>query len=139
MLKFNQSLNPVQAGERVLQFADYFSLWGSLGVGLLVMMAGASLLPALSLPQAFAAIAIGSVLGAALLGYIGHIGARTGLSSAGLIRPSLGRGLSWLPVALNIAQLIGWGWCWGLSGPMCRWRCSLFWLALCWRVCWRWP
>ena len=108
MLKFNQSLNPVQAGERVLQFADYFSLWGSLGVGLLVMMAGASLLPALSLPQAFAAIAIGSVLGAALLGYIGHIGARTGLSSAGLIRPSLGRGLSWLPVALNIAQLIGW-------------------------------
>jgi len=108
MLKFNQSLNPVQAGERVLHFADYVSLWGSLGVGLLVMMAGASLLPALSLPQAFAAILIGSLLGAALLGYIGYIGARTGLSSAGLIRSSLGRGLSWLPVALNILQLIGW-------------------------------
>eukprot|EP01037_Dinobryon_pediforme_P012746 gene12746-12842_t len=104
----NQSLNPIPKSERVLDFSDFASLWGSLGVGLLVMLAGASLLPALSLGQALAAILIGTILGAALLGTIGRIGASTGLSSAGLIRPTLGRGLAWLPIALNILQLIGW-------------------------------
>eukprot|EP01037_Dinobryon_pediforme_P013262 gene13262-13370_t len=104
----NQSLNPIPKSERVLDLSDYASLWGSLGVGLLVMLAGASLLPALSLAQALGAILVGTVLGAALLGYIGRIGAATGLSSAGLIRPTLGRGLAWMPIALNILQLIGW-------------------------------
>ena len=108
MSEYNQSLNPVSAQARVLDFFDFLSLWGSLGVGLLVMLAGASLLPALSLAQALGAIFVGSVLGAALLGWVGRLGAVTGLSSAGLIWPSLGKGFARVPVVLNILQLIGW-------------------------------
>ena len=105
----NQSLTPVPQGERVLSFLDFFSLWGSLGVGLLVMSGGALLLPGLSFGQALAAIVAGTVIGSALLGYVGYIGAQTGLSSAGLFQPTLGRGALWLPALLNILQLLGWG------------------------------
>lgn len=104
----NQSLTPVAANGRALDFADFAALWGSLGVGLLVMLAGAALLPALSMGQAFAAIAAGTLFGALLLGAVGYLGAKTGLSSAGLIWQSLGSKLAFLPILLNILQLIGW-------------------------------
>lgn len=104
----NQSLTPVADDARALDFFDFAALWGSLGVGLLVMLAGAALLPALSLGQAFGAIATGTLFGALLLGAVGYLGAKTGLSSAGLIWPSLGSRIAFLPIVLNILQLIGW-------------------------------
>ncbi len=104
----NQSLTPVAANDRSLDFVDFAALWGSLGVGLLVMLAGAALLPALSVGQAFGAIAAGTVFGALLLGAVGYLGAKTGLSSAGLIWRSLGSRLAFVPIVLNVLQLLGW-------------------------------
>ncbi len=66
----NRALAPVTAQERVFAWRDHASLWFSLGVGLLVMQMGAYLLPALSPLHALIAIAIGSLIGAGLLGWV---------------------------------------------------------------------
>jgi hypothetical protein len=56
-----------------------------------VLQAGAFLVPGLSLPMALAAIVTGSVLGALLLAAAGVVGADTGLSAIGSLRPGAGR------------------------------------------------
>ncbi len=43
-----------------------------------------------------------------LLAWVGHLGAASGVSSAGLIWSALGRRFAVLPIALNVLQLIGW-------------------------------
>jgi nucleobase:cation symporter-1, NCS1 family len=88
--------------------ANHASLWFSLGVGLLVMQVGAYLFPALGTKDALIAIAVGSVIGAGLLGWTARIGCLTGLSSAGLMHAVYGRNMAKLPVLLNILQLLGW-------------------------------
>ncbi len=73
---------------------DALSLWFSLGISLLVLQAGAFLVPGLSLPMGLLAIVIGSGLGVLLLACAGVVGADTGLSAMGSLRLSLGaRGL----------------------------------------------
>ena len=52
-------IDPVPERLRVLGGFDLALLWGNLGVSLLVVVAGAILVPALSLPSAFVAIAVG--------------------------------------------------------------------------------
>lgn len=105
----NQALAPVAAQDRVFVWRDHASLWFSLGVGLLVMQMGAYLLPALSPVQALMAITLGSLIGAALLGWVGKLGCDSGLSSAGLMHSVYGRHFARLPIVLNIIQLLGWG------------------------------
>ena len=105
----NRALAPVTAQERVFAWRDHASLWFSLGVGLLVMQMGAYLLPALSPLHALIAIAIGSLIGAGLLGWVGKLGCDSGLSSAGLMHSVYGRRFARLPIVLNIIQLLGWG------------------------------
>jgi putative hydroxymethylpyrimidine transporter CytX len=105
----NQALAPVAAQDRVFVWRDHASLWFSLGVGLLVMQMGAYLLPALSPGQALTAITLGSLVGAALLGWVGKMGCDSGLSSAGLMHSVYGRHFARLPIVLNIIQLLGWG------------------------------
>ena len=56
-------IEPVPQGERKLGFLDFFVLWGSLGAGLLVMLAGTLLVPRLGLGAALVAIVIGTLLG----------------------------------------------------------------------------
>ncbi len=102
-------LTPVPAERRVFGTRDAFSLWFSLGIGLLVLQAGAFLVPGLSLPMALAAIVVGSVLGALLLAAAGVVGADTGLSSMGALRLTLGRRGAAVPAVLNAVQLAGWG------------------------------
>ncbi|WP_188584049.1 putative hydroxymethylpyrimidine transporter CytX [Azorhizobium oxalatiphilum] len=102
-------LIPVPAGQRVFTQRDAFALWFSLGIGLLVLQAGAFLVPALSLGMAFGAILVGSLLGVLLLACVGVIGADTGLASMAMLRPSLGLRGAALPTLLNIVQLVGWG------------------------------
>lgn len=102
-------IEPVPAEARRLGFLDYAVLWGDLGVGLLVMAAGALLVPGLGLPQALLAIVVGTLLGNLLLAATGYIGSRTGAPTMVLLRPALGRLGSYLPTALNVLQLIGWG------------------------------
>ena len=60
---------------RVLGLLDTTVLWGNLGVSLLVLVAGAFLVPALSLPQALVAIVVGCLIGNLMLGAAGVIGA----------------------------------------------------------------
>ncbi|MFQ3662068.1 MAG: putative hydroxymethylpyrimidine transporter CytX [Chloroflexaceae bacterium] len=103
------ALTPVPKHLRIFQFGDCFALWSSLGVGLLVLQAGALLAPGLSFWAASAAIVLGSLIGATLLGLAGVIGSDTGVATMAALRPTLGiRGAS-LPTLLNVLQLIGWG------------------------------
>lgn len=102
-------LTPVPPTRRVFATGDAFSLWFSLGIGLLVLQAGAFLVPGLSLPHALAAILVGSVAGVLLLGLAGVVGADTGLSAIGSLRPALGVRGAAIPAVLNAVQLTGWG------------------------------
>ena len=105
----NEALAPLNDHQRVFHLRDHASLWFSLGVGLLVMQVGAYLMPALGTQEALAAIVLGSVAGAGLLGWVAKIGCDSGLASAGLMHAVYGRRFAGLPIALNIVQLLGWG------------------------------
>jgi NCS1 family nucleobase:cation symporter-1 len=83
-------------------------LWGSLGLSLLVVVAGTTLVPALSLPDALLAILVGGVFGNVLLGLAAAIGADAGVPAMVLLRAPLGRAGSWLPTGLNVLQNLGW-------------------------------
>ena len=100
-------INPVPAKHRVLGGFDYFVLWASLGVGLLVFSAG-SLLSAASFADAILAIIVGSAAGSLLLALAGKIGSDHGAPSIVTMRPAFGIRGSYLPSILNIMQLIGW-------------------------------
>jgi nucleobase:cation symporter-1, NCS1 family len=102
-------LTPVPQERRAFEARDAFSLWFSLGIGLLVLQAGAFLVPGLSLGAALAAIVAGSVLGALLLAAAGVVGTDTGLSAMGALRLTLGARGAAVPAALNAVQLVGWG------------------------------
>lgn len=100
---------PVPASQRRFGARDMFSLWFSLGVGLMVLQLGALLAPGLGMSGALLAIACGTALGVLLLGAVAVIGTDTGLSSMGALRLSLGRHGVALPALLNLLQLVGWG------------------------------
>ena len=85
-----QGLEPVSREARQLGAWAYAVLWGDLGIGLLVLLAGSFLVPALSLPQALGAIVVGSVIGVTLLGLTGIVGSQTGLPTMVCLRPALG-------------------------------------------------
>lgn len=101
-------IEPVPAQYRVLGFLDYFVLWGDLGIGLLVLLAGSFLIPGLGLGDALLAIVMGSALGCLLLALVGNIGSDNAIPTMVLLRPVLGVRGSYLPSALNVLQLIGW-------------------------------
>ena len=102
-------LIPVPPERRAFGLTDAFSLWFSLGIGLLVLQTGALLTPGISLPLALAAIVAGSLAGVALLGAAAMAGADTGLSAMAGLRPALGVRGAALPAGLNVLQLVGWG------------------------------
>ncbi len=101
-------IEPVPERLRVLGTLDTGLLWGNLGVSLLVIVAGAALVPALSLPAALVAIAIGCVIGNLALGTAGAIGADARVPGMVLLRAPLGRRGSYLPTIVNVLQGIGW-------------------------------
>jgi nucleobase:cation symporter-1, NCS1 family len=100
-------VTPVPERLRTLSSADIGLLWGSLGVSLLVLVAG-TLLASLGLPKALLAISVGAVAGCALLGLAGLIGAERRLPGMVLLRAPLGRRGSYLPTGLNVLQNLGW-------------------------------
>jgi purine-cytosine permease-like protein len=93
---------------RTLSALDVGILWNDLSLGLLVLVTGALLVPALGLPAAIGAIVVGSLIGCVPLAAAALAGAREGLPGIVLFRPVLGRTGSCLPSALNVAQLLGW-------------------------------
>lgn len=102
------ALEPVPPGERHLSALDLGVLWGDLGVGLLVLVTGALLVPGLGFGMAMVAIVLGSIIGVGMLTLMAVAGAQHGLPSMVLLRPVLGIRGSWIPTALNIVQLVGW-------------------------------
>jgi len=104
----HHGIEPVPEASRVLSARDVAVLWGDLGIGLLVLVTGALLVPALGFLQALVAVVIGSIVGVGLLAFAASIGARYGVPSMVLFRPVLGIRGSWLPSALNVMQLVGW-------------------------------
>jgi putative hydroxymethylpyrimidine transporter CytX len=103
-----QGIEPVAREQRQLGLAQFAVLWGDLGIGLLVLLAGSFLVPALALGPALAAIALGSAIGTLLLATTGIVGSQTGLPTMVCLRPALGLGGSYVATALNVVQLLGW-------------------------------
>ena len=101
-------IRPVPHASRTLSGLDLGVLWGDLSIGLLVLVTGALLVPALGLPAAALAIGIGTVVGCVPLGLVAAAGAREGVPAMVLFRPSLGRIGSYLPSLANLIQLAGW-------------------------------
>jgi nucleobase:cation symporter-1, NCS1 family len=101
-------IEPVPERERKLGFLDFFVLWGSLGAGLLVMLAGTLLVPGLGLGAAFAAIVVGTLLGNLLLLVPAVVGSDHGVPTMVALRPTLGIRGSYLPSFVNVVQLVGW-------------------------------
>jgi len=100
-------IDPVPTKHRILGGLDYFILWSSLGVGLLVFSAG-SFLSETPFYHALLAIIIGSIAGSVLLSMAGKIGSDHAVPSLIGIRPAFGLYGSYLAAVLNIIQLIGW-------------------------------
>jgi NCS1 family nucleobase:cation symporter-1 len=101
-------IDPVPERLRVLGTLDLGLLWGNLGVSLLVVVAGAILVPALSLPAALVAILVGCLVGNLMLAIAGGIGAQTRVPAMVLMRAPLGKQGSYLPTAINVVQCLGW-------------------------------
>jgi nucleobase:cation symporter-1, NCS1 family len=101
-------IRPVPDGLRRFGALDLGILWGDLSIGLLVLVSGALLVPALGLPMAAAAVVVGSLLGCLPLALMAYAGAREGVPGMVLFRPLLGLRGSWLPSAANLVQLVGW-------------------------------
>ena len=100
-------IKPVPDKHKMLGGLDYFILWSSLGVGLLVLSAG-SFLSEASFLDAIFAIIVGSAAGSILLALAGKIGSDHGIPSLITMRPAFGIRGSYLPATLNILQLLGW-------------------------------
>ncbi len=101
-------IDPVPERLRVLGMLDTGLLWGNLGISLLVIVAGAALVPALSLPDALVAILLGCVIGSVMLAVAGAIGADARVPGMVLMRSPLGRRGSYLPTGINVLQGLGW-------------------------------
>jgi putative hydroxymethylpyrimidine transporter CytX len=101
-------IEPVPERLRVLGLADTVLLWGNLAVSLLVIVAGALLVPALSLKQALLAIVIASIAGCVLLGLAAAIGTDARVPAMVLMRAPLGQRGSYLATGLNVVQCLGW-------------------------------
>lgn len=101
-------IEPVPERLRTLGLIDQTVLWGNLGVSLLVLVIGALLVPALSLRDALLAILVGGLIGNAMVGAAGLIGADARVPSMVLLRAPLGRRGSYIPTALNAVQCLGW-------------------------------
>jgi len=101
-------VDPVPTRLHVLSGLDTGLLWGNLGVSLLVIVAGAALVPALSLPDALVAIVVGCLIGNLMLAVAGLIGADARVPGMVLMRAPLGQRGSYLPTGINVLQGIGW-------------------------------
>ncbi len=101
-------IQPVPRERRRLRPLDLGVLWGDLAVSLLVMVAGALLVPGLGTREALVAVIVGTALGTVLLSLAGMVGTDTGVPTMVGLRPALGIRGSYLPSGLNILQLIGW-------------------------------
>ncbi|NUU25060.1 MAG: allantoin permease [Streptomycetaceae bacterium] len=107
-------LDTAAAPAKTLGFRDQFAFWANLGVSLIGFSGAAAFLqpygyPQLSLIAAATAIALGTVVGTAMVAVSGLPGAATGAPAMALLRGLFGTRLSYLPTGMNIVQCVGWG------------------------------
>jgi putative hydroxymethylpyrimidine transporter CytX len=102
----NWGIEPVPERLRVLGVVDSLLLWTNLGISLLVLVAASYF--DLSLKQAVLATIVGGLIGNAMLGVAGLIGADARVPSMVLQRAPLGRRGSYLATGLNVLQCLGW-------------------------------
>jgi len=100
-------ISPLNEKNKILTGKDFFVLWSSLGVGLLVISAG-SFIYTSNIFDALFVIILGSIVGSILLGLAGKIGSDHSIPSVVSMRPSFGIYGSYLLTILNILQLVGW-------------------------------
>jgi NCS1 family nucleobase:cation symporter-1 len=132
-------IRPVPPEHRRLSGLDFGVLWGDLSVGLLVLLTGALLVPALGFPRALLAIVVGSLIGCIPLALVGLAGSREGVPGMVLFRPVLGVRGSYVPSVLNIVQLVGWTgfefWAMSLVADRMLHVSYWFWLVVVGLVC----
>jgi putative hydroxymethylpyrimidine transporter CytX len=104
----NWGIEPVPERLRLLGLLDTGLLWSSLGLSLLVLVAGTYLVPDLSLRDALLAIVVGGLVGNAMLGFAGLIGAQARVPAMVLLRAPLGQRGSYVATVLNVIQNVGW-------------------------------
>jgi len=100
--------DPVPIEKRILKSIDYFVLWSSLAVGLLVLQAGSLLVPGLSVLQAASVALLGSLIGSVMLALAGGLGSKYGIPTMVSLRAVLGLKGSYIPTLFNVLQLVGW-------------------------------
>jgi nucleobase:cation symporter-1, NCS1 family len=100
-------INPIDKKNKILTGKDFFVLWSSLGVGLLVISAGSFIYTSNILGALFV-IVLGSIVGSILLAMAGKIGSDHSIPSVVSMRPAFGMYGSYLLTVLNILQLTGW-------------------------------
>ncbi len=105
-----------QAAPRNLTLRDQLGLWANLGISLMGFTGAIVVLQPhgpgtqqLGIPQALLAVVVGTVIGTAAIAAAGLPGVATGQPAMVLLRGLFGGRLSYLPTALNIVQLVGWG------------------------------
>jgi NCS1 family nucleobase:cation symporter-1 len=104
----NWGIEPVPERLRTLGGLETGLLWGSLGMSLLVIVAGSALVPALGLPRALLAIGVGAIVGNLMLALAALIGTDARVPGMVLLRAPLGRHGSYVATVLNVAQNVGW-------------------------------
>ncbi len=82
---------PTTPEQRTFSLWDNAALWAAIGVSLYIMPFGSLLVPALSIERAMMAAAVAAFVGGLLLAGMAAIGARTGLSTVGLLESLFGR------------------------------------------------
>ena len=93
----------------VLGLRGTFALWASLGISLLLPVAASFVvLAGRPLGVTLAAVVVGAVLGAVLLGLTAAPAARERAPAMVMLRGLLGHRGSYLPTGLNIMQCLGW-------------------------------
>ena len=113
-MTFNDAPISLSEGNtRTLSSGDQFSLWSSLGITLTIPAAAIFIQQPLgtsnfAFTAALCALALGLVLGSAVLGGVAKIGAITGVPSMVMMRGIFGRRGSYVPTFFNIAQCVGW-------------------------------
>lgn len=132
-------IRPVPPEHRRLSGLDFAVLWGDLSIGLLVLLTGALLVPAMGFRRALLAIVVGSLIGCIPLALVGLAGSREGVPGMVLFRPVLGVRGSYIPSVLNIVQLVGWTgfefWAMSLVANRMAHISYWFWLSVVGVVC----
>ncbi len=99
----------VDTALRPLGRLGHVAVWANLGAGLYLMIVGAWLVPALSIPQAVFAVLIGAALGASLVAIAVWLGASENRTGIDLHRDALGQSGAHLYGVMASFRHLAWG------------------------------